>query len=107
MITIEEELDIGMMVRVFTNSLGDQGLIPGRVTPKTQKIGLDASLLNTQHYEVQIKGKVELSRERSSTLSDSYRKGSFGSLSTKVVNFTIKDSSNFGINKLKSVKNKK
>ena len=26
---------------------------------------LDASLLNTQHYKVRIKGKVEQSRERS------------------------------------------
>ena len=30
---------------------------------------LDASLLNTQHYKVWIKGKVEQSRERSSALS--------------------------------------
>ena len=29
---------------------------------------LDASLLNTQHYKVRIKGKVEQSRERSSAL---------------------------------------
>ena len=29
---------------------------------------LDASLLNTQHYKVKIKCKVEQSRERSSTL---------------------------------------
>ena len=29
---------------------------------------LDASLLNTQHYKVWIKGKVEQSRERSNTL---------------------------------------
>ena len=27
----------------------------------------DAALLNTQHYKVRIKGKVEKSRERSST----------------------------------------
>ena len=26
--------------------------------PKTQKMALDASLLNTQHYKVRIKGKV-------------------------------------------------
>ena len=37
--------------------------IPGRVIPKTQKMVLDASLLNTQHYKVRIKGKVEQSRE--------------------------------------------
>ena len=35
------------MSRVFTNGLGDQGSIPGRVIPKTQKMVLDASLLNT------------------------------------------------------------
>ena len=29
----------------------------GQVVPKTQKIVLDASLLNTQHYNAQIKGK--------------------------------------------------
>ena len=43
------------------------GSIPGRVIPKTQKIVLDASLLNTQHYKVPIKLKVEQSRERSSS----------------------------------------
>ena len=31
--------DIGMMVRVFANGLGDLGSIPGRVIPKTQKNG--------------------------------------------------------------------
>ena len=30
---------------------------------------LEASLLNNQQYKVRIKGKVELSRERSSALS--------------------------------------
>ena len=54
---------------VFANGLGDQASIPGRVIPKTQKIVLDASLLNTQHYKVWIKGKMKQSRERSSTLS--------------------------------------
>ena len=56
------------MVRVLTNSPGDLGSIPGRVIPKTQKMVLEASLLNTQHYKVRIKGKVVLSRERSSAL---------------------------------------
>ena len=54
---------IGLGVRVFANGLGDLGSIPGRVIPKTQKMVLDASLLNTQHHKVQIKGKVEQSRE--------------------------------------------
>ena len=35
----------------------------------TQKIVLDAALLNTQHYKVWIKDKVEQSREWSSALS--------------------------------------
>ena len=56
------------MVRVFANGLGDLGSIPGQVIPKTQKMLLDTALLNTQHYKVQIKGKLEKSRERSSAL---------------------------------------
>ena len=40
------------------------GSIPGRVIPKTQKMVLDAALLNTQYYKVGIKGKVEQSREK-------------------------------------------
>ena len=62
--------DIGLAVRVFAKGPGDLGSIPDRVIPKTQKMVLDASLLNTQHYKVWIKGKVEQSRERSSTLPD-------------------------------------
>ena len=37
------------MVRVFANGPGDLGSIPGRVITKTQKMVLDASLLNTQY----------------------------------------------------------
>ena len=59
---------IGLAVRVFANGPEDLGSIPGRVISKTQKMVLDASLLNTQHYKVRIKGKVEQSRERSSAL---------------------------------------
>ena len=58
--------DIGQMSRLFANGLGDQGSIPGRVISKTQKMVPDATLLNTQHYTVRIKGKVEQSRKRSS-----------------------------------------
>ena len=36
---------------------------PGWVIPKAQKMVLDAALLYPQHYKVQIKGKVEKSRE--------------------------------------------
>ena len=60
---------IGLVGRVFANSPGDLGSIPSRVIPKTLKMVLDTSLLNTQQYKVRIKGKVEQSRERSSALS--------------------------------------
>ena len=56
------------MVRVFANGPGDLGAIPGRIIPKTLKMVLDASLLNTQHYKVRIEGKVEKSWERNSAL---------------------------------------
>ena len=61
--------DIGIMVRVFAKGPGEQGSIPGRVISKTPKMVLDAILLNTQHYKVRIKGKVEQSREKSSAQS--------------------------------------
>ena len=60
--------NIGLAVRVFANGPGDLRSISGRVIPKTLKMVLDVSLLNTQHYKVRIKGKVEQSRERSSAL---------------------------------------
>ena len=60
---------IDQVGRVFTNGPGDLGLITGRVIPKTVRMVLDTSLLNTQQYKVCIKGKVEQSRERSSALS--------------------------------------
>ena len=76
--SIDKVLDIGVMVRVFSNGPGDLGSIPGRVIPKTLKMVLDASLLNTQHYKVRIKGEVEKSWERNSILPyiwcSSYRK---------------------------------
>ena len=53
---------------LFANGPGDLGSVPGRVIPKTFKMVLDTSLLNTQQYKVRIKGKVEQSRERSSAL---------------------------------------
>ena len=57
-----------LMVRVFTNGPGDLGSIPGRFIPKTQKMVLDATLLNTQHFKASVKGKVEHSREKSSAV---------------------------------------
>ena len=54
---------IGLMSRVFANGPGDRDLILGRVLPKTKKMVLDVTLLNTPHYKVRIKGKVKQSRE--------------------------------------------
>ena len=59
---------ISLVSKVFSNGQGDRGSISGRVIPKTQKMLLDTSLLNPQHYKVRIKGKGEKSRERSSAL---------------------------------------
>ena len=56
------------MSRVFANGVGDQGSIQGRIIPKTQKMVLDATLLNTQQYKVRIMGKVEQSKEWRCTL---------------------------------------
>ena len=56
------------MSKVFAHCPGDQDSILGRIIPKTQKKLLDSALLNTQHYKVRFKGKVEQSRDWSSTL---------------------------------------
>ena len=56
------------MSRVFAHVPRDRGSILGRVIPKTQKVVLDAALLNTRHYKVSIKGKVDQSKEWSSAL---------------------------------------
>ncbi len=53
---------------VLAKDLEDQGSIPGWVIPKTQKMVLDAALLNTQPYKVRIKSKVEQSMEWSCAL---------------------------------------
>ena len=50
---------IDLLGRVFANGPADLGSIIGRVIPKTLKMVLDSSLLNTQQYKVRIKGKVE------------------------------------------------
>ena len=44
------------VIRVSAKGLGDRGSILSRVIPKSQKMVLDAALLNTQHYKVRIKG---------------------------------------------------
>ena len=43
---------IGLESRVFANGSGDWSSILGQVIPKTQKVVLDATLLNAQHYKV-------------------------------------------------------
>ena len=53
---------------MFTNGPGDRGSLSGQVIPKTEKMVLDASLLNTQHYKLYIKDKMEQSSENSSAL---------------------------------------
>ena len=53
---------------VYDNGPGGRSPNPSRVIPQTPKKVLDAALLNTQHYKVRIKGKVEQSRERSIAL---------------------------------------
>ena len=78
------------MSRVFANGPGYQGSIPGRVLPKTQKMVLDVALLNTQHYKVRIKSKVEQSRVPSSNLCVvAMEKGAFGSPLTTIANFAF------------------
>ena len=41
-----------LMGRVFANDTGDLGSISGHVIPKTLKMVLDTSFLNTQQYKV-------------------------------------------------------
>ena len=62
-------IEIDLVSRVFANDPEDLGSIPDCVLPKTLKIVLDTSLLNTQQYKVRIKGKAEQYRGISSDLS--------------------------------------
>ena len=68
------------MRKFWTFGPGGLGPIPDRIIPKTLKLVLVTSLLNTQQYKVCIKGKVEQSRERNSASPtpqcSSYWKGS-------------------------------
>ena len=62
--------------------------------PKTLKMVLDTSLLNTHQYKVRVKGKVEQSGERSSALPlhigvVAIEKGALELPSTTVANFTF------------------
>ena len=54
--------------RAFADGSGDIGVQSQVVIPKTQKVVFDTSLINTQHYKVRFKGKVEQSKERRSAL---------------------------------------
>ena len=49
-------------------SMNYLGSIPGHAIPKTLKMVLDTSLLNTQQYKVRSERKVEQSRKRSRSL---------------------------------------
>ena len=68
---------------------GDRGSIPGQVIPKTQKMVLDAALLNTQYYKVRVKwsnsGKGVAPPFHLGVVA--IEKGAFGSPSTKCANF--------------------
>ena len=82
------------MSRVFANGPADRGSIPGRVISKPQKIVLDATWLNTQHYKVRTKGNGEQSKEGSSAHplhlgSVAIEKRATGSPSTNVSNFSF------------------
>ena len=57
------------MKRVFANGPGERGSIPDRVTQETKKKNGTWCCLNTRHYKVRIKGKVEQSKGKSGALS--------------------------------------
>ena len=85
-LTFLHTANIGIMVKVFTNGLGVQS--QGESYQRLKKMVLDSTLLNTQHYKVWIKGKVEQSRgkEKRPLLHlgvVAIKKGDFGSPSTK------------------------
>ena len=69
---------------MFNNSSEDRGYIPGRVIPKTQKMVLNAALLNTEHFTVE--SRVKWSNAVNGVVA--IEKGAFESPSTKVANFT-------------------
>ena len=73
---------------------GRPGFNPRSSYTKDLKMVLDISLLNTQHYKVRIKDKVEQSGEKISAPLHlgvvSSDKGAFESPSTTVANFTYK-----------------
>ena len=83
------------MSRAFANGPGNQGSIPGREIPKTQKWYLVRPCLTLSITKVRMKGKLEQSRVWISALplhlnEVAIEKRAFGSPSTKVTNFIIK-----------------
>ena len=54
MCVLHDKSDDEVVGRVFDNGPEDLGSIPGRVLPKTLKIVLDTSLLNSQQYNPSI-----------------------------------------------------
>ena len=59
---------IGLMSRVFANVQENRDSIPGRVISKIQKMVLEVALLNIQHYNVWITGKVKQSTKFSTSV---------------------------------------
>ena len=57
-----------LVVRVFANGLVDRSSNLRSRHSKDTKMLLDTALLNRRNYNVRIKGKVELTMERSSAL---------------------------------------
>ena len=81
------------MSRVFANGPGNWGSMPGQVIPKTQKMVLYGTLLNTWHYKVRIKGSraIQGMKEHPPLRFDvvAFEKGPFRSPTTRVTNFTL------------------
>ena len=80
-------VDIGMMVRVFANGVGDLGSIPCRVIPKTQKWYLMPPCLTLSNIRLGSRGKWS-NPEKGIALSlhlsvVAIKKGAFVSTSTK------------------------
>ena len=85
---------VGLISRVLANSPGSLDSVPRQVIPKAQKMVHDAAFFNTQHYKVRIKANWNnpgngVAPSRSPRVIE---KRTFGSPSTKVANFTYKDS---------------
>ena len=79
---------IGNCIHSVHQWSGRSGFNPRSSQSENSKMVLDTALLNTQHYKVNIKGKVEQSREWSYDPLRfgvvAIKKGAFGSTSTKV-----------------------